>query len=131
MKGYETRWIEWWPKVYSDNWTWRQIIKSLKEKQKTILKMERNMQGLQKFHIIIWCWINEFWEQKKDLQGIGHFCHKRWYNVKYGLGIFKKSTITNNNLHEKRCSRIFTQVSGCTILLNCNLWFGVVKIKTK
>ncbi len=31
---------------YNDNWAWRQIVKSLKDKHKTILKMERNMQGL-------------------------------------------------------------------------------------
>ncbi len=29
------------------------FVKSLKDEQKTILKMERNMQGLQKPHIVI------------------------------------------------------------------------------
>jgi hypothetical protein len=45
MKNCERRWIRWWPKVYSDNWTWKQINKLLKDEHKTIFKMERNMQG--------------------------------------------------------------------------------------
>jgi hypothetical protein len=35
------------------NWTWKRIVKSLKDKHKTILKMEWNLQGLQKPHIRI------------------------------------------------------------------------------
>jgi hypothetical protein len=31
------------------------------------LKMEKNMWELQKPHIGIWCWIDEFWEHKKDM----------------------------------------------------------------
>ncbi len=36
-------------------------------KKNTILKMEKNMWELQKPHIGIWCWIDEFWEHKKDM----------------------------------------------------------------
>jgi hypothetical protein len=31
---------------HHDNWTWKQMNKLLKDMQKTILKMERSMQGL-------------------------------------------------------------------------------------
>jgi hypothetical protein len=36
--------------------------------------------------------------------GIGPFYHKRWYDVKYGLGVFKKDIIINNDLHERKCN---------------------------
>jgi hypothetical protein len=26
----------------------------------------------------------------------------RWYNVKYGLGVFKKDIVIDDNLHEER-----------------------------
>jgi len=51
--------------------------------------------------------------------------------MKYGLGVFKKGTITDDDLHGERCNQLFTQMSGCSILLNCNLWFRVEEIKTK
>jgi hypothetical protein len=63
----ETRWIKWWRRVYNNNWIWKQIVKVLKDKQKIILKMEKSMQELQKPHIKIQYWIDEFWKQKKDL----------------------------------------------------------------
>jgi hypothetical protein len=46
-------------------------------------------------------------------------------------GVFKKSTVPNDDLHTQRCSRLFIQMNGCNIFLNYNLWFRVVKIKTK
>jgi len=107
------------------------INKSLKNKHRTILEMERNMQGLQRSHIKIWCWTYEFWKHRKDLQGIGHFYHKRWYDVKYGLGVFRKCIVTNDDLHGGRCDWLFIQMRGCCILLNHNMWFWVVEIKTK
>jgi hypothetical protein len=30
--------------------------------------------------------------------------HKKWYDVKYGLGVLKKGIVINDDLHEKRCS---------------------------
>jgi hypothetical protein len=32
------------------------------------------------------------------------FLHKRSLDVKYGLGVFKKGIVINNNLHEEKCS---------------------------
>jgi hypothetical protein len=52
---------------------------------------------------------------------IGYFYHKKWYNKTYGLGVFKEGAVLNDDLHGKRCS----------ILFSCNIWFKVVKIKTK
>ncbi len=49
--------------------------------------------------------------------------------MKYGLVVFRKGIITDNDFHGKRCSRIFTQMNGCSILLNNNLWFKVTEIK--
>ncbi len=34
--------------VYNNNWIWRQIVKVMKEKHKIIMKIETNMQELQK-----------------------------------------------------------------------------------
>jgi hypothetical protein len=90
MKNCETKWIKWWPGVYNDNWIWRQIDKLLKDRQKIILKMERSMEGLQNPHLKIWCWKNEFCEQRKGLQGTSRFYHKKWYGETYGLGVFRK-----------------------------------------
>ncbi len=131
MKNCEIRWIGWWPQVYSDNWTWRQIDKVLKDKQKKILKMERSMEGLRKPHFKIWCWIDAFWEQKKGLRGKGHFYHKKWYSEMYGLGVFKEGTIIDDDFHEERCSQLLIWMSGCSILLSHNLRFKIIEIKTE
>jgi hypothetical protein len=45
--------------------------------------------------------------------------------------VFKEETITKDNIHEERCSRLLIQLSGCNMLLNYNLWFKGVEIKTK
>jgi hypothetical protein len=66
---------------------------------------------------------------RKDLQGTGRFYHKRWYNVKYGIGVFRKGIVTNDNLHEERFNQLLTQMNGCNILLCHNLWFRVEEIK--
>jgi hypothetical protein len=62
---------------------------------------------------------------------VGHKCfyHKKWYDGTYGLGVFRKGTIPNDDLQIKRCSRLFILMNGCNILLNCNMWFRVVEIK--
>jgi len=65
------------------------------------------------------------------MQGTCCFYHKRWYGVKYGEGVFRKGTITNNDLYENRRSQILTQINGCNILLSHNLWFIVKEIKTE
>jgi len=49
--------------------------------------------------------------------------------MKYGLGVFKEGTIIDDDLPKKRCSQLFTQMSGCNILLNYNLWFRVIELK--
>jgi hypothetical protein len=103
--------------------------KSLEDKQNIILKMDKSMQGLQTTHIEIWCWIDEFWEQKEGLRGIGPFYHKRWYIGKYGLGVFRKGIVKDDNLHKKKCSRLFIGMSICNILFNCNMWLIVEEIK--
>jgi hypothetical protein len=51
--------------------------------------------------------------------------------MKYGLKVFKKNIIINDDLHQERCNRLLTQISVCSILLSCNLWFKVTKVKTK
>jgi hypothetical protein len=43
--------------------------------------------------------------------------------------VLKEGTITNNNHNEERCSWLLTQMSGCSILLSCNMWFRVKEIK--
>jgi hypothetical protein len=48
-----------------------------------------------------------------------------------GLGVFKKTIDTNDNLHIERCSQLLTQMNGFSILLSCNLWFRVIEIKMK
>jgi hypothetical protein len=63
--------------------------------------------------------------------GTGCFYHKRWYSMKYGLGVFKEGIIIDDNLHEKKCSQILTQMSGCNIFFNYDLWFKIEKIKTE
>jgi hypothetical protein len=49
--------------------------------------------------------------------------------VKYGLVVFKEGVVTGNDFHGKRCGQIFTQMSGCNIFFNNNLWFKVAEIK--
>ncbi len=51
--------------------------------------------------------------------------------MKYGLVVFGKNTIIDDDLHEKICNQIITQMSGCNILFNHNLWFRIARIKTK
>jgi len=48
-----------------------------------------------------------------------------------GLGVFKKSIVINNDLHQERCNQLLIQISVCSILLSCNLWFKVIKVKRK
>jgi hypothetical protein len=47
------------------------------------------------------------------------------------LGVFREGIVTKDDLHGKRWSRLFTQMSGCCILLNYNLWFKVEDVKTQ
>jgi hypothetical protein len=63
------------------------------------------MQGLQKPHTKIWCWIDKFWKQKKGLQGTSRFYYKKWYGGTYRLGVFRKGTVLDDDLHTKRCSQ--------------------------
>jgi hypothetical protein len=49
--------------------------------------------------------------------------------MKYELVVFKEGRLIDDNLYGERCSQILTQMSGCNILLNYNLWFRVTKIK--
>jgi hypothetical protein len=49
--------------------------------------------------------------------------------MKYGLVVFREGIITYDNLHIERCSRIFTQMSGCSVFFSRNMWFEVVEIK--
>jgi hypothetical protein len=51
------------------------------------------------------------------------------FGVKYGLMVFRESTIVNNGFHGEKCNQILTQMSGCNILFNHNLWFRVAEIK--
>ncbi len=45
------------------------------------------------------------------------------------IGVFREGTITDNNLHEEKYNKIFTQMSGCNILFSHNMWLRVKKIK--
>jgi hypothetical protein len=49
--------------------------------------------------------------------------------MKYALGIFEKGKIIDDVFHGEKCSRLFTQMSGCSIFFSCNLWFRVEEIK--
>jgi hypothetical protein len=51
--------------------------------------------------------------------------------MKYEVVVFKEGTIIDDNLYGEKCSQILTQMSGCNILLNHNMWFRVTKIKTE
>jgi hypothetical protein len=51
--------------------------------------------------------------------------------VTYGLVVFRERTIIDDNLHEERRSQIITQMNGCNIIPNYNLWFRVEEIKTE
>jgi predicted amidohydrolase len=51
--------------------------------------------------------------------------------MKYGVGVFKESIVIDEDLHIEKCTQLLTQMSGCNILFNLNLWFKVEKIKTK
>jgi hypothetical protein len=63
------------------------------------------------------------------MSGIGYFYHKMWYNMKYGLGVFREGMITYNNLHREKYNRILIQMNGCNIFFSHNLWFKVEEIK--
>jgi hypothetical protein len=41
--------------------------------------------------------------------------------MKYGMGVFKKGTVINDDPHKERCSQILTQMRGCSIFLNHNV----------
>jgi len=79
----------------------------------------------------IWCWTDKFWKKKKYLQGTSHFYHKRWYDMKYGLRVFKKNIVIDNDLHGKRCSWLLTQIKGSTCFLAIIYGSESLKIKTK
>ncbi len=49
----------------------------------------------------------------------------------YELMVFKEGIVIDNNLHGEICNPILTQMSGCNILFNHNLWFKIIGIKTK
>jgi hypothetical protein len=49
--------------------------------------------------------------------------------MKYGMGLFRKGTLIDDDLHIEICSRLFTQMRGCSILLSHNLWFKVAVMK--
>jgi hypothetical protein len=66
---------------------------------------------------------------KINLQGTCCFYHKKWYNMKYGLRVFRKGIVIDNDIHGERFNQLFTQMSGCNILLRCNLWFRDEDIK--
>jgi hypothetical protein len=70
-------------------------------------------------------------ENRKDLKGTCCFCHKRWYDVKYGLGVLKEGIIIDKNLHKEICNELFTQMNGCNTFFSHNLWFRVEEIKTE
>jgi len=53
------------------------------------------------------------------------------FGMKYGLVVFRKCIVIDDDFHGERCNQILTQMSGCNILLSHNLWFKVVEIKMK
>jgi hypothetical protein len=71
------------------------------------------------------------WKQRKGMRGTCCFDHKRWYNVKYGLGVFREGTIIDDNLHIEKCSWLLTRMNGCNIFFNRNLWIRIIEIKTE
>jgi len=36
---------------------------------------------------------DKLWEQRKDLYGTCCFYYKKWYNVKYGMRVFRKGKL--------------------------------------
>jgi hypothetical protein len=123
----ETKWIGWWPKIYTNNWTWRQIIKSLEDNlengEEYVGLTETPYQNLMLDKLIL---------RTKEWP-IGHrlFLPQEVVWRKYGMGVFREGTIIDNDFHIERWSQLFTQMSGCNIFLNHNLWFKVEKIKMK
>ncbi len=65
--------------------------------------------------------IKERFVGHKKWYDIRSFYHKKWYDKMYGLGVFRKGTVLDDNFHEERCN----------ILLNRNVWFKVIGIKTE
>jgi len=51
--------------------------------------------------------------------------------TKGGLGVLKKKHNYKNDLHQERCNQLLTQIKVCSIFFSCNLWFKVIKVKTK
>jgi len=49
--------------------------------------------------------------------------------MKYGHVVFREDIVINDDVHGKRYYQIFTQMSGCNIFFNRNLWFRVAEIK--
>jgi len=43
---------------------------------------------------------------EERLAGQGRFYHKKWYDETYGLGVFKKGIVLDDDLHKERCSRL-------------------------
>jgi hypothetical protein len=56
---------------------------------------------------------------------------RKWYNMMYGLGVFREGIILDEYIHGEICSQLFIQMNGCNILFSHNLWFKVIEIKTK
>ncbi len=46
------------------------------------------------------------------------------------IGGFRKGIILDDDLHGERCNLLLVWMNECNILLNCNIWFRVVEIKT-
>jgi len=38
------------------------------------------------------------------MRGTCRFYHKKWYDKMYGLGVFRKGTVLDNDLHRNICS---------------------------
>jgi hypothetical protein len=124
-KEYETRWIESWPGVYNDNWIWRQIVKLLKDKQKIILKMEMAYKNsILKSDV----GQSSFKNKGKVTKHMSFLSQEVvWREV--WTRVFKKGIVIDDNIHEEKWSRLFTQMCACNILLNYNLWFKVEEFK--
>jgi hypothetical protein len=65
------------------------------------------------------------------MQGTCHFYHKKWYGGTYGLGVFRKGIVLNDDLHIGSWNQLLIQMNGCNILFSHNLWFKIVEIMTE
>jgi hypothetical protein len=41
---------------------------------------------------------------KEALHGTCHLYHKRWYYMKYGLGVFKENAFIDDDLYIEKCT---------------------------